>query len=253
MSYWRQVNRLVFFTFTTLEDTLTEEYQFEIALDKYMKEKAPVLLDIDYTLFDNQKFILEKRRALARLLNIEPSRMEEIDMQAADATIQNKGTLVPLSYSMELAKIIGQPELKTKIEAVFDDKDIYLVAIYPETVSALKSLITKFRLGIFSEGDTGLQLTKLDKTGISSYLRRELIFIFHGKIDGLKNVKLCRPSAVIDDKPQIIKLLAPLNIPYLIRVKRGRFSDEPTPKGPNIFEVSDLNEVVTILKKSDQF
>lgn len=215
-----------------------------------MKEKTPVLLDIDYTLFDDQKFILEKRRALARLLNIEPSKMEKIDMQAADATIHNKGTLVPLNYSMELAKIIGQPELKTKIKTVFDDKDIYLGAIYPETVSALKSLITKFRLGIFSEGDTGLQLAKLDKTGISSYLERELIFIFHSKIDGLKNVKLCRPFAVIDDKPQIIKLLASLNISYLIRVKRGRFSDEPTPKGPNIFEVSDLSKARDLILKS---
>lgn len=216
-----------------------------------MKEKAPVLLDIDYTLFDNQKFILEKRRALAYLLNIEPSRMEEIDMQAANATIQDNGTLVPLNYSTELAKIIGQPELKTKIRAVFDDKDIYLMAVYPEIVPTLKSLATKFRLGAFSEGDIGLQLAKLNNTGISGYLERELIFIFHSKIDELKNIKLCHPFAVIDDNPQIIKLLAPLNIPYLIRVKRGRFSDEPTPKGLNIFEVSDLGEVITTLKKSD--
>lgn len=128
--------------------------------------------------------------------------------------------------------------------------------LFDEVEKALKELSKIAKLGIFSEGNTLLQTSKLNKTGIMGYLTRDYIHVVERKEDHLgeiftkyKKVKIF----LVDDKLSVLceasKVYSPL---FTIWLKRGKYAFSQTPIEnfvPNAI-IKSLDEVVPIVLKN---
>lgn len=126
-------------------------------------------------------------------------------------------------------------------------------AVYSEVNAVLNKLLSVANLGIFSEGKIELQKTKLKKTDIEKYFKKELTHIVEKKEEELKKVLSKYKGSMlflVDDKLTILhkafKLLPSLKT---IWVKRGRYAQEQKPiKGFSpTFTISNLEELIPII------
>src|SRR3989344_1087272 len=139
---------------------------------------------------------------------------------------------------------------------VFKETQLKKHSVYDEVHSVLENLSKVAELGIFSEGETEFQKTKLDKTDIKKYFKEQNLHISKSKIDRLQQV-LNRYSHgqifFVDDKLSILydakKLLSDV---FTIWVKRGMYAEnqkEISGFRPDA-EVENLKEIIPIILKS---
>jgi hypothetical protein len=128
--------------------------------------------------------------------------------------------------------------------------------IYSEVSEILESLSSFTTLGIFSKGDLRFQKTKLEKTGIEKYFKRENIHIFDDKninlakiLDKYQGFKIF----LVDDKLVVLYLAKEcLGNVFTVWVKRGEYAEnqKPIPGFTPNAEVANLSEVVKIVQSN---
>lgn len=136
---------------------------------------------------------------------------------------------------------------------LFKSSQLKELSVYDEVREVLNKLLLVANLGIFSEGKIELQKTKLKKTDIEKYFKKELTHIVEKKEEELKKVLSKYKDSMlflVDDKLTILhkafKLLPSLKT---IWVKRGRYAREQKPiKGFSpAFIVKNLEELIPII------
>lgn len=128
--------------------------------------------------------------------------------------------------------------------------------IYEEVIGVLECLRKIATLGIFSEGNSDFQKTKLTKTGIEKYFEQKNTHIVLSKLDELRSILKIYEGAktfFVDDKLSILftaKKIFPES--FVIWVKRGIYaSNQKKIAGfkPDA-EVKNLSEVARIVRSN---
>lgn len=218
--------------------------------------KKIILFDIDYTLFDANKFRRKVFKVIKR--NIEYKKINNLDRVLKNAYIasrQETGYFKLRPFLEDLST-----ELKTKVsldalEKAILKEDIITGNLYEGAKKVLHTLSKNklLRIGIFSGGDYIFQRKKIE--AIENFLHKEHIHIFSFKkrkelpflVKKYKRHKLY----IVDDILEILHTAKLLNKNvFTIWIKRRRFAKEKeiipgfTPDATivNLEEVSDLVE-----------
>jgi len=119
----------------------------------------------------------------------------------------------------------------------------YKKSMYPDVLPALQSMTIMFQLGIFSQSRSPLQRLKIELSGLSSFFRKDLIFIAPHKWSVAKKVLPTlglEKVAVIDDRIDICNQAAKLGVQsFLI----DRENNKIAPK--NTIGIQSLTEILT--------
>lgn len=164
--------------------------------------KKVILFDIDYTLFNTDKFRDITYPKLMQLLRQEdlPQYHEEVKLIEKD--LIKGGGYEPVIFARTLAKALQlQPEYDA-ISKLFYDEKLYDNCLYPEVKDVLNKLSKKedFILGIISKGENTFQRRKI--ASINHFFASENIYISldkFDKIDEIYNNYLGDKLTVIDD------------------------------------------------------
>lgn len=167
--------------------------------------KPILLLDIDQTLINTEKFKFDTSTSLSEYLNTSTEQFNEVSQRyisslkySSDFNYQTYLRTIADSYDR------GFPRL----EKIFLSKTILSHCLFPETKRVLRKLSKKYTLGIYSEGFLDFQTKKLIYSGIAKYFSRKYIFIFRRKTS-LENIrKLPKKSTVIDNELSVLKRLS---------------------------------------------
>jgi bifunctional UDP-N-acetylglucosamine pyrophosphorylase/glucosamine-1-phosphate N-acetyltransferase len=166
------------------------------------------------------------------------------DVTIGPSTTVYKNIADTVSYYTTLKEIIEEKkplEKKEKIilfdidytlfdTARFKESDLLTFVLYDEVISVLTSLGQQAVLGIFSEGKTDLQQTKLLKTAINTHFAKDHVHIVESKDATITEVFAKyegKELFFIDDKlPVLYEVKKKAPFAYTIWLKRGPFAKE---------------------------
>jgi len=139
---------------------------------------------------------------------------------------------------------------------VFKETQLKKHSVYDEVHSVLKNLSNVAELGIFSEGETDFQKTKLNKTDIKKYFKKKYVHIALNKKDEIRNIlnKYSNKQLfLVDDKLTILyELKRVLPSIFTIWVKRGVYAKNQ--KEISGFKpdatVDNLKEIISLIHQS---
>ena len=139
---------------------------------------------------------------------------------------------------------------------VFKETQLKKHSVYDEVHSVLENLSKVAELGIFSEGETDFQKTKLNKTDIKKYFKKKYVHIALNKKDEIRNIlnKYSNKQLfLVDDKLTILyELKRVLPSIFTIWVKRGVYAKNQ--KEISGFKpdatVDNLKEIISLIHQS---
>jgi len=220
------------------------------------RHKLPIILfDIDYTLFDANKF----RRKIFRVIkkNIEDKEINNIDSILKSAYIVSRKDTghFRLSLFLEaLATGLNKEIAPITLEKAIFREDIFTGNLYEGAKKVLQSLSKNklLKIGIFSAGDDAFQRKKIKE--IENFLHKDHIHIFtfkkSEKLDTIVKRYKKNKLYIVDDKLEILYAAKSLNKTiFCIWIKRRKFATQQE----EIFDfrpdaiVVDLREVVKII------
>lgn len=212
--------------------------------------KPVILFDFDYTLYDSFAFIEGKIDFYSQNFALPRDFVKEKEQEAADEIITHYGQFIHEEYAKEVAHLLGIPDRWQEIFDVSLQATLHKNAVYPETEGVLKGLQENFRLGVFSQGDIGLQKTKLEKSGLVSFFDPELVLIYEEKIFQIPQIaQTYAVFCALDDRVEVVEAWSRAGIPLVIRVRRGVFAEgNVEEKRPNTYEVENLDEAYKIIE-----
>lgn len=145
--------------------------------------KKLVLLDIDYTLFNTDKFRDITYPRLRELLEQEDTPLYHQEVKNIEKALIKKGGYEPLEFAKLLAEALELKEKSSEIEELFHDSNLYRDCLYEEVFSFMKTLSEKENLilGIVSKGEQTFQRRKIGP--IQNYFDNANIFISTEKTD----------------------------------------------------------------------
>lgn len=180
--------------------------------------KEIILFDIDYTLI-NSAISKEIRREYIS---------KEFGLDIDEIIIAEKGYIPkdtgftdfnPNDFVSHLSNTLNADV--RKMHDIFFDDSVFLNALYPEVITCLESLSGNYSLGIFSEGFRDFQLTKLHKSGIINFFKKDLTFISRRKLTESTLSLIPYGSYILDDNPEVIAALHKVGIFEPIWVNRN--------------------------------
>lgn len=197
----------------------------------------PLLFDIDETLFNSKKFLDYVLISFSRILKIPHGKIVNTVRNYYD-TLSDDTKFIPEDFVKFIAKSHNSPK-NLLWENFWNDKDLYLKSIYPNTIKALRDSSDHFSLGTFSQGILDFQKHKLEMLGIINFFEPELIFVSDNKTskDFLKN--LPKNSFIVEDRVKVIEKLSDFKPIWI-----NRNSDEKDPRTPTIHSLSELNQLL---------
>lgn len=194
-----------------------------------MTKNKVILFDIDYTLFDVQKY---RSLVFEKLQQIFPhvENVQELAMKAYDE-IRQFGSFDPQTFSKQLLSYID-PSLDSGIlEKLWWDKTTIDASIYPEAEDTLKQLENDFTLGIFSSGPPKFQSIKID--AIKNYFLSHHVHIHPLKDSIIPDIARKYKDTeifVVDDYiPVLEKLKKEDSHITTVWIKRGRLAEQVAP------------------------
>lgn len=218
-----------------------------------------ILIDIDHTLFDAERF---KKKLFSHIVHV----LLRHDMVIDEATCESlykkhakmNEVFMPEQFVEEIFEEIGidNEEVKKELLAELFAKSIHQAHLFEDTVRALHELEAFGKLGIFSQGNRKFQLAKLQE--IQDFFAIEHIHIVVNKKNELRNIfeKYHEKTVVfIDDAlPVLFEVKQLFPDVYTIWMKRGKYAENQN--AITGFEpdstVSSLEEAVPIVKERIQ-
>lgn len=201
-----------------------------------MKEEAPVLFDVDDTLFNKVKFKENFNNGLANSCN-EP--VERIDRMMSEyiGGLKNSDDFKPNEFIQYLGEMTGKRECFENFK--IDNPEIYTNSLFNETLVTLSELKKIYGvLGVFSQGFVDFQNTKIDKSGIRKFFDEKFIYIGRDKLDPEFIKTIPEGSIIIDDKKSVVEKLNSLNRFKVIWINRK--TDEKMDGVPTIKSLEEL-------------
>lgn len=204
-----------------------------------------VLFDIDFTLFDTEKFLGIIYRRLAAKFKSSPNQIKKIVTEIRE----EQGRF---NFAIFLRKLTQKFKInKNIIEKFFYDEDALKRCLYDETKEVLEAVSKVALLGIFSQGFSRFQKAKL--LTLENLLERPHIHITLSKhmtlpkiVSSYKSKKLY----MIDDALDVLHRAKKLNQNiFTIWVRRGRFASrqKPIPGFKPDAEVENLKSITKLI------
>ena len=191
--------------------------------------KKIVLFDIDYTLFDMEKFRIKMFGEIIKKTRHERiSNLEYLLRNAYFIYREESRTFDPKAFTKYLVrklKIRVEPEI---LENAITKQDIFLGNLYEETKETVEALSRNKlqKIGIFSGGEINFQKKKIKE--IEDYFHKEHIHIFAFKNKKLLSIvkRYKRDKLyIIDDHLEILHFAKKSNKSiFTVWIKRGRFA-----------------------------
>jgi FMN phosphatase YigB (HAD superfamily) len=166
--------------------------------------KPLILVDIDRTIFDTDKFHSLYTKMFLPVLQTSLAEFET-SRQSYSAGLISPTDFLPANYLKHLASHFSAPY--KKLHRIYYDSQNFKESLYSDTVPALKSLKDSYILGIFSEGYPSFQKTKLKKSGIYDLFDQKFLHVHRRKTLPSVLQKLPDQTIIIDDKSQVIDAL----------------------------------------------
>lgn len=214
--------------------------------------KKIVLFDIDYTLFDTEKYRENLYKSLSFGLNKEIGDIKPIAEKIYRDLKKDIGYFSPSEFYRNLVRTL-KTDLNEKAfkKVMWDEKNLKL-CLYEETQEVLTKVSKYAHIGIFSKGYRKLQKAKL--LALAHLLQKEHVHITLDKFSSLPKLLKKYNSyniLLVDDALDVLYHAHKINKNvFTVWVKRGRFATIQKPMKnfkPNA-TVSDLKEVVEIIK-----
>ena len=172
-------------------------------------KKGTILFDIDRTIFDTDGPSIIRNQAILKMLGSPP--IEEFNKVKFDykLTLKNEREYIPEDYVKILCDKYNFKDIDALIDTYYGNEYniLYKKSVYPEFLKIAKILISKYRLGIFSEGYKRFRENRLKSMDIGKYIDSDLVFMFDAKDTSGAISKLPKKSIVVDDKETICQFL----------------------------------------------
>lgn len=172
-------------------------------------KNGTILFDIDRTIFDTDGPSIIRNQAILKILGYPP--VEEFNKVKSDykLTLKNEREYIPEDYVKMLCDKYNFKNIDALIDTYYGNEYniLYKKSVYPEFLKIAKILISKYRLGIFSEGYKRFRENRLKAMNIAEYIDSDLIFMFDAKDTSEAISKLPKESIVVDDKERICQFL----------------------------------------------
>lgn len=163
-----------------------------------------ILFDIDKTIFGSNSLSQYFAVEVSKRAKMDIGKVTEI-MSTYRSTLESYTDFNPTDFLNHFAD--SSKEDIDLLKKIFYNKRIYKQSLYPETKFILKKLKQNFKLGIFSEGFTDYQMSKLTNSEIIDFFNSEYIFIKRRKLNENVLNELPKNSIIIDDKEEVVEKL----------------------------------------------
>ena len=218
-----------------------------------MNKQKVILFDIDYTLFDVAKF---RKKIFKSIIGfVGKNKIDKIDKILEDIYHTSRERVGYFNMVSFLEDVSRKFKINVALTNILKD-EIFSDNLYEETKEVLESIAKdpSIKIGIFSGGESGFQLKKIEQ--VENFFNKDHIHIIKYKhlnvqkiIKKYKNFKIY----LIDDMLDILYNAKKIDKDMItIWIKRGRFAKNAKPiKGfkPD-FEIGDLKEIVSIIHNS---
>jgi phosphoglycolate phosphatase-like HAD superfamily hydrolase len=218
-------------------------------------ERKIVLFDIDYTVFNTDKYLHSLHTTFAQVLSIPQDEAEELVKQAIANTRKVKQHFDPQMFLSEVSHLANKSDIQHALSDVFWNKAMYSQAIYAEVTAVIRTLREEgIEVGILSTGNDRHQRQKIET--LAEFFAQENIHIFVNKLLELEKVITKYASFmifIVDDLEEVlatakhrdksiitVQIRKPKN--YEIADKHGTIKPD--------FIVESLEEIISIVLKS---
>ncbi len=218
-----------------------------------MKKQKIILFDIDYTLFDVAKF---RKKIFKSIIGfVGKNKIDKIDKILEDIYYASRERIGYFKMDGFLEDVNRKFKINVALENILKD-EIFSDNLYEETKEVLESIAKdpSIKIGIFSGGESGFQLKKIEQ--IENFFNKDHVHIIKYKhlnilkiIQKYKNFKIYLIDDILDILYNAKKIDKNMTTVW---IKRGRFAENAKLiKGfkPD-FEIRNLKEIIPIILKS---
>lgn len=222
-----------------------------------MNKKKIILFDIDYTLFDTDKFRDLTYPSLMNLLEQEDLPQYHEKVHLIEHTLISKGGYEPVTFANLLAEALQLKPKREEIERIFYDIALYDVCLYPEVKNILENLEKRngVILGIISKGETSFQKRKI--SAVRTYFQSHNVHISLNKFDLIPTVlqKYQKDTLyVVDDSAPFLDNVKKTDksVVTVLVEKPNRYEkrEKPVDFVPDV-AITNLSEVLRIVDKKE--
>lgn len=218
-----------------------------------MEKSKVVLFDIDYTLFNTEKYRDSAFGKLATLLQYSIEDFIPVAMQTYDE-LREHASFDPALFTKQLLGHVSTSLSPEDLEKVWWEDNLFTSCLYSEAKGVLRALEKKdILLGIFSSGGSRLQHKKIKS--IAHFFAKEDIHIHALKNEKVKSImkqyESCDVFVVDDYIPVLIDTKAANSNAVTIWVRRGMLAEKSAVGksfNPDIV-ITNLQELLSIFDK----
>lgn len=168
------------------------------------KKNTPIIFDIDRTIFDTAKFAKITSEVLIKTTRADPIDFNKVEMEYLN-TLPNGMGFNPHEFTLNLSHNFKIPQ-DILLQEFYNPKN-FADSLYSDTLNVLVNLNSSHPLGVYSEGHVPFQKAKVEKSGISSYLKEDLVFVFEEKRSPSKLQLMPKNGIFVEDKYEVVNLL----------------------------------------------
>ncbi len=218
-----------------------------------MNKKKIILFDIDYTLFDTDKFRDITYPQLMNLLEQEDTEKYHQKVMEVERELIVRGGYEPVGFAHTLSEALRILPKHHQLEQLFYNATLYETCLYPEDRTVLEKLSERKDcvLGIVSRGEDSFQRRKIQ--AIKSFFSDDNIFISLTKVDLINKIlnqfEGLQIFVIDDSAPFLHEFKKTDKSVFVILVeKENRYERKPVGEGfiPD-FTISSLGEIEVIL------
>lgn len=168
------------------------------------KNKTPIIFDIDRTIFDTSKFAKITAEAIIKTANIDPRDFDKAEMKYLKKLPNGMG-FNPDEFTLTLSRNFKIPQ-EVLLQKFYNPNN-FAGSLYPDTLNVLNKLSSSYPIGVYSEGHIPFQKAKVEKSGIRSFIKTGLFFVFDEKRSPSKLQQIPKNGIFVEDKYEVVNLL----------------------------------------------
>ncbi len=211
-----------------------------------------ILFDIDYTIFNTDKYRRILYPRLAQELGLDEKQLRSFRQEFEPEMKKKFGHFNPEFFLQKISTVANNPVTIKKLEEIFWDKAMYSSALDLTIRDVLEDLSSQnIAIGILSTGDSKHQLAKVET--LLTYFPSQHHHIFSNKINSLKNVLESYSEFklyVVDDLPEVLAKAKELDPRVLTILKKTEKIFETTKHIENFspdFTIDSLKQIKQIV------
>ncbi|MFA6005794.1 MAG: HAD hydrolase-like protein [Patescibacteria group bacterium] len=205
-----------------------------------MNIKPLILFDLDWTLINVSKLKQALYVLLAAVCKTEASKIEK-EFEQYISTLVSRTDFSVEELTEHLTRKYQVPQ-SAILTAITGTKQIYSSSLYPEVAATVEKLSSKYTLGIFSEGTSLWQKTKVTLSELLPFLNKDRIYIFRRKCDSVSLQQIPDNAFVVDDKIAVCETLQSKTA--LTPIWLNRKSEESSSTIKTIHNLSELTVIL---------